>query len=103
PEREKFAAVHGTLRFIPAGQVDALRVRAQSLGFDLVLREIPGLRFWTGAFWAQLWAWWLMWAFNPASLRGKRLRDLGVVDLWMSRAALLSVGKASDNSVPTSW
>ena len=91
PEAARFVAVHGTLGFIPAKQVEVLRGRARRLGFDLELREIPGRCFWTGAFWVQLWASWLMWAYNPASRRGKRLRDMALVDLWMSRQALLAL------------
>jgi len=90
-EWARFVAVHGTFGFIPADQVELLVASARRLGFDLRLRKAPGLRFWTSAFWSQLWAWWLMWAYNPTSRQGKRLRDMGLVDVWMSRATLIGL------------
>ena len=31
-----------------------------------------------------------MWAFNTNTLRGKRLRDMALSDLWMTRDVLLA-------------
>lgn len=90
PGWSSFVAVHGLLGFMRAEEVARLKEPARRLGFDLVLRAASGLRFWRGAFWVQLWAWWLMWAYNPESRRGKRLRDMALVDLWMSRGRLLA-------------
>jgi hypothetical protein len=39
--------------------------------------------------WDNAYAWALMWTFNPASLRSKRLRDLRRTGYWMSRQAFL--------------
>ncbi len=37
-----------------------------------------------GEFWQNLYVWGLMWAFNPASLRGRRLSHLRLAEIWMS-------------------
>lgn len=47
------------------------------------------LRFWTGAYWAGLYSWWLMWTFDPNTLRRKRFRKMARSDLWMTRDTLM--------------
>lgn len=88
-------AVHGEFGFMPRGRrVDGARVLAR-LGLELRPGEVPGLRFWRSAFWAQLYSWWLQWAFHPSSLRGKRFREMSRDEVWMSRARLRSLGAAA--------
>ncbi|MCL5734399.1 MAG: hypothetical protein M1274_02235 [Actinobacteria bacterium] len=90
PEYSGFVAIHGQLIFIPTIDVALLKRTAARLGFTTIdVRAAPGLRFWTAAFWTCLYTWWLMWTFNPNSLRAKQFRDLAITDLWMSREALL--------------
>jgi hypothetical protein len=55
----------------------------------LELEAAPGVRFWTEAFWAGVYSWWLMWTFNPNTLRRKRFLDIALSDLWMTRETLL--------------
>jgi len=57
---------------------------ARRLGFDLVPLDQPGGRVWRKAFWDNLYACGLMWAYNPASLSVRRLSDLKRVQIWMS-------------------
>jgi hypothetical protein len=85
-----FVALKGQLGFIQGRHISPLQSLAAHLGFTLLLREAPGLRLWKGSFWACLYAWWLMWAYNPATLRGKRFRDTVISEIWMSRDRLLS-------------
>jgi len=61
----------------------------ERLGFD-VLRMDRGdklRRF--GEFWENLYTWWLIWTFNPGSLRRKDFFRLERAQLWISRQALL--------------
>jgi hypothetical protein len=37
-----------------------------------------------GEFWENFYAWWLMWAFNPASLRHRHFNNLCRVEIWIS-------------------
>lgn len=89
-------AVCGKLSFV-THPVKAQRL-FQALGFDMAVIDRPGLRIWRPAFWDNLLASWLMWTFNPASLRGKRLADLARIEVWMSRKSLLGkyLGAISD-------
>jgi len=42
-----------------------------------------------GEWWENAYTWSLMWAYNPASLRGKRLGRLRRTEYWMSTSAFL--------------
>jgi len=59
----------------------------QHLGFTISPYHSPLGRF--GEFWENLYSWWIMWAFNPATLQGRQLLRLQRVEVWMSTAALL--------------
>jgi hypothetical protein len=90
PGLRTFAALHGRLGFIQGSDVESLKRPAARLGLLLELHDAAGLRFWRGAFWAGLYSWWLMWTFNPGTLRRKRFRDVALSDLWMTRETLLA-------------
>jgi hypothetical protein len=68
--------------------LQAARLIAVPLGFDVVLKELPGLRMWRRAFWDNFYSLLLLWVFDPASLQGKRLASLNRVVIWMSRERL---------------
>jgi hypothetical protein len=89
PDLEDFAAIHGQLSFIQQEEVDSFKRLAWRFGLLLERRESAGLRFWKGAFWAGLYSWWLMWTFNPGTLRRKRFRDVALSDIWMTRSVML--------------
>jgi hypothetical protein len=86
-EWREVVAVCGELSFVTG--LEKARRFFEPLGFDLFLVDQPGLKIWRPAFWDNLFASWLMWTFNPASLRGKRLGQLVRVEVWMSRDTLL--------------
>jgi len=60
------------------------------LGFDLLPlgRSISRLKPFL-EFWENIYLWGLIWTFNPASLKGKRLLDLQRCQIWISRRRLL--------------
>jgi hypothetical protein len=87
PDSREVVAVRGGFSF--ATDIEQPRRMFKTLGFDLVLVDRPRLRIWRPAFWDSLFASWLMWAFNPAGLHGKRLKDLTRLEIWMSRDCLL--------------
>lgn len=51
------------------------------MGFAILPARTPLGRF--GDFWENLYASWLMWAYNAPSLRGRHLLRQGRVELWM--------------------
>lgn len=54
---------------------------AERLGFEVFPYRNPLGRF--GEFWENLYTWALMWAYNPASLRGRSLFRLRRAEMWM--------------------
>jgi ceramide glucosyltransferase len=72
------------------GLGDAVEV-IQRWGFDLV-ESVPPAGRWGQfvAFWEHLYTLALIWAYNPASLKGKRIRTMKRDQLWISRSALFA-------------
>jgi hypothetical protein len=89
PQFDHIRALHGEAGFLELDQFPEMRVLAERLGFDFVPGDAPGWRVWKYAFWQNLFSWWLMWTFNPASLRGKHFDEMARSELWMSRAVLM--------------
>ena len=42
-----------------------------------------------GEFWENLFTYWLMWAYNPASLHNRSLLSMRRTEFWMSRKQFL--------------
>jgi len=61
----------------------------ERLGFDLVRRDRTSVLKRFGEFWENLYTWWLIWTFNPGSLRSKKLSRMERAQIWISRQALL--------------
>jgi hypothetical protein len=59
----------------------------QGLGFAVFPMEWPLGRF--GEFWANSYTRALMWAYNPASVRGLKVFDMRHDDFWMARSTFL--------------
>ncbi len=89
PEYAPVRALHAEIGFLQASEFPQLRRLAESLGFDFAAAAPPGPRFWKRDFWANFYSWWLMWAYNPASLRGKHFFRMARCEVWLSRAALM--------------
>jgi hypothetical protein len=53
----------------------------QHLGFTIIPFHSATGKF--GEFWANLFSWWLMWAFNDVSLRSRDFRHLERTEAWM--------------------
>jgi hypothetical protein len=81
PFRSDVRAVGGASALIALGGQDASPRLMQRLGFEVFPYRAPLGRF--GEFWENFYSWGLMWAFNSASLRGKRLVDLRRTEIWI--------------------
>lgn len=89
PAAADVRALGGETAIIPAADPRAAEQLVRRLGFDVFARGGgPLARF--GMFWENLYAWALMWTFNPAALRGRRFLELRRTRLWMSRRQLLA-------------
>jgi hypothetical protein len=80
-------ALGGTTVLLEPGEASASVRLMQRLGFTVMPTRHPLGRF--GTFWDNVYAWGLMWTFNPATLRGRTLLGLRRVEMWMSVEELL--------------
>ncbi len=88
PACEAVQAIGGiTVLISPAGQ-DGSEHLLRRLGFEIFPWHHPLGRF--AEFWENLYTWALMWTFNPASLRGRRLLELERKEFWASRQDFLA-------------
>jgi hypothetical protein len=53
----------------------------ERMGFTVRPCYRPLGRF--GEFWENFYSWWIIWTYNPASLRGRRLDRLERMEIWM--------------------
>lgn len=75
-------SAHTTLQRTGGG-----RTLLEHLGFTVFPYHRPLGAF--GEFWENLYTWWLMWAFNPASVRHRPFWRLQRLEFWMTREAFL--------------
>lgn len=61
----------------------------ERLGFDLVRRNRTSRLERFAEFWENLYTWWLIWTFNPGSMRSKNLSRMERAQIWISRRALI--------------
>ncbi len=59
----------------------------RQLGFSVFPYHHPLGRF--AEFWENLYAWWLMWTYNPATLRHRNLLTLRRAEIWMTTEEFL--------------
>jgi hypothetical protein len=79
-------ALHGTTSLV-TGQDGSLAL-LKHLGFSVVAAARGPLgRF--GESWDNAYAWAVVWAFNPLSLRHRSWKDLRRMEIWVSREAFL--------------
>ncbi|MDH7486759.1 MAG: hypothetical protein QHJ81_10850 [Anaerolineae bacterium] len=82
-------AWRGETALNPRGEARSDLQFLEGLGLELAPAEPAGpLKRFTD-FWENLYSWWLIWTFNPASLRSKRFWRLERRQVWISRATLL--------------
>jgi hypothetical protein len=81
PRLSGVRAVGGVTVLLFAGDhTGGIRLMERS-GFTVEPHRQPLRGF--GEFWQNLYAWGLMWAFNPASVRGRRFTHLRQAEIWM--------------------
>ena len=85
---EQAVAVRGTTVLLNPADPSGGESLMARLGFATLPspRSLGGF----GDFWENFYAWWLMWAYNQASLRHRRLLRLRRMEIWISRQQLLA-------------
>lgn len=87
PRFAEVQAVGGATVLIPLPGETASGGFVRRLGFTVLPYAGRLRRF--GEFWENFYTWWIMWAYNMPSLRGKNLLRLRRHEMWMSRREFL--------------
>jgi len=91
PRDLRFAAVQAvggiTTLLLPDNDAGGEKL-FQHLGFSIYPHHSVLGRF--GEFWENLYSWWIMWAFNPPTLRHRHLARLCRNEIWMSVEVFLN-------------
>lgn len=82
-------AVHGEGAAMRGQEADQVQRQFARLGFDTALRDAVTRRERFGRWWQNLYSIWLIWTYNPASLKGKHMSGLTHWEFWISRQGLM--------------
>ncbi len=86
PRLRDVEAVGGvTAHFVSKGEGNTMLL--EHLGFTVLPYHRPAGAF--GEFWENFYTWWLMWAFNPVSMRHRPIWALQRLEFWMTGKAFL--------------
>jgi hypothetical protein len=89
PDFSNIKAFRGELFFGNRCKVLQMSKSVKRCGFEIVSKDgWTGLGSFFTCFWEIVYNMALVWAFNPASLKDKKLRELKRCQLWMSRQVL---------------
>ncbi len=98
PELDKARAVGGDASLFLGGEHGSGKKLMESMGFTFFPyhNRLGGF----GEFWENFYGWMLMWAYNPGSMRYRKLWGLKRTEFWISREKLLQkFGEAGQASI----
>jgi hypothetical protein len=87
PSLQDVQAVGGVTAHISIRGTDGGRTLLERLGFTVLPNHRLLGAF--GEFWENFYTWWLMWTFNPASARHRKLWDLQRTEFWITKEEFL--------------
>ena len=87
PQFQNVEAVGGVSAQIKLEGADGGRALLEHLGFTIFPYHRPAGAF--GEFWENFYTWWLMWTFNPASVRHRSLLGLQRNEFWTTKEKFL--------------
>jgi len=82
PGMARIRAIHGEMIFLSTARNPVRGRQMERLGFTVLPYHSKAGAF--GEFWENFYSWWLMWAYNPLSVQGRRLTSNHRLEIWMS-------------------
>jgi hypothetical protein len=80
-------AIRGEMIFLSTPGNPVRGRQMERLGFTVLPYHSKAGAF--GEFWENFYSWWLMWAYNPLSVRGRGLASNHRQEIWISMAAFM--------------
>ncbi len=87
PALQDVQAVGGITAHVTLTGEDGGKAMLEHLGFTVFPYYRPFGAF--GEFWENFYTWWLMWTFNPASVRHRTIWGLQRTEFWISTQKFL--------------
>jgi len=87
PSLHDIQAVGGVTVHISLKETDGGRAMLERLGFIILPYHRPFGAF--GEFWENFYTWWLIWTYNPASVRHRSIWGLQRAEFWMAKEKFL--------------
>ncbi len=87
PDLQSIRAVGGYMAHINLYGPDGGRLMLERLGFTIYPYHRPAGAF--GEFWENFYTWWLMWTYNPSSVRRRTWLSLQRIEFWMTMDGFL--------------
>ncbi len=82
PRLARVRAIRGEMIFLATARNPRRGLQMERLGFTVLPYHSKTGAF--GEFWENFYSWWLMWAYNPLSVRGRGLVSNHRLEIWMS-------------------
>ena len=87
PSLQDIQAVGGVTVHISLKEADGGRAMFEHFGFTIMPYHRPFGAF--GEFWENFYTWWVIWTYNPASVRHRRIWNLQRTEFWMTKEKFL--------------
>ncbi len=87
PRMARVRAIRGEMIFLSTTKNPERGRQMERLGFTVRPYHSKAGAF--GEFWENFYSWWLMWAYNPRSVRGRGLASNQRLEIWMSVDAFM--------------
>jgi YkoP-like protein len=87
PSLQDVQAVGGVTVYASRTEPDGGHAMFEHMGFTVMPYHRPFGAF--GEFWENFYAWWLMWTYNPVSVKHRSLWGLQRTEFWMTKDGFL--------------
>ena len=87
PSLMDIRAIGGISALASLRESDGGRIMFEHMGFRVMPYHRPFGAF--GEFWENFYTWWLMWTFNPTSVKYRSMWDFQRTEFWMTKDSFL--------------
>jgi YkoP domain len=87
PSKYDIKAIGGITAHVSLKENDGGRAMLEHMGFTVIPYHRPFGEF--GEFWENFYTWWLMWTYNPASVKHRSIWHLQRTEFWMTKESFI--------------
>ena len=87
PSLQDIQVIGGVTAHASLKKADGGRVMLEHFGFTIM--PYPRNLGAFGEFWENFYTWWVMWTYNPATIRHRNIWNLQRIEFWMTKERFL--------------